>query len=673
MQDGLECNSHYLLFRGWKGLWIEGSLSEYQGILSKFGPVVSAGILSVENSFITKENINQLLSKRGFSEDIDLLSIDIDGNDYHVWKEISVVFPRVVCIEYNAKFPPDCEWIMPYFSAHIWQGNDRHGASLKALELLGREKGYQLVGTNVTGVNAFFVRQDLAADLFPMPATAENLYNAPNYQLKHLSGHPSEACLLDCGVEMREEPDCVTVNAPQIYLEQGADALYEALETASRQSTSLLVEGCFHNSIIQQVVQRFLERNKNLLERTATEMAGDAGNLLITLRCCGFSPTQTGYAALEDAYSRAYYLHDCGGYDVFRESQGKRVDQRLTDLCQLVHPQAGEQILDIGCGRGELSYALAKSGAEVTGVDYSGDAIALALETYTDRPVNLRYLRADIFQMPDLETYDKLVMADVVEHIEQPVLEQIFEKLRNSLSPKGLLVIHTAPNLDYYRIAYPRKRKSAAACGCYLPAEPRSYYEKKMHINEQTPASLEAALKKHFPFVRVWTGQVYELAEEKSPEQASEEIDIFAVACQDDEPLRRCEDLFTKPPVFEQCHVTFAAKDVRLPAGQTKTVADVSIVNHGEQVLTSRRKYPICLAYRICDLSGDVVFDLGKWTTLEEPILAGEEGTVAMPLFAPSSLERGRDYLVQVTLVADQCFWFDQTGENLGRFLLHLE
>lgn len=130
----------------------------------------------------------------GYSE-IDLLSIDIDGNDIYIWKEIKVINPRVVIIEYNAKLPPDLEWKQAYNSTHIWRGNDWHGASLKALEKLGREKGYRLVGTNIRGCNAFFVRQDLAKELFISPATSEMLYNPLRLGLQLVANHPAEYCL----------------------------------------------------------------------------------------------------------------------------------------------------------------------------------------------------------------------------------------------------------------------------------------------------------------------------------------------------------------------------------------------------------------------------------------------------------------------------------------------
>jgi len=191
VQDGLECNSHFLLHKGWEGLWLEGSSDFFKKIQNNFRKPIANKKLNILNAFIDKDNINDLISQGGMSGDIDLLSIDIDGNDYHVWKAISCINPRVVCIEYNAKFPSDFEWIMQYNASHIWDYTDKQGASLKSLEILGNELGYQLVGTNLNGSNAFFVRKDLTKDLFFQPANSENLYNFSKYNFKYRAGHPS--------------------------------------------------------------------------------------------------------------------------------------------------------------------------------------------------------------------------------------------------------------------------------------------------------------------------------------------------------------------------------------------------------------------------------------------------------------------------------------------------
>jgi hypothetical protein len=190
VQDGMESNGHFLLFKGWRGLWIDGSKKNLRKIKKSFSEPLSTKQLTAINAFITVENINDLIEGNGFCGEIDLLSIDIDGNDYWIWQAIKCVHPRVVLIEYNAKFPPPCEWIMEYNPTHIWDNSDNFGASLKSFELLGNKLGYRLVGTNIKGVNAFFVRTDLAKNLFPEPPTAENLFHA--WSRANYKGHPAK-------------------------------------------------------------------------------------------------------------------------------------------------------------------------------------------------------------------------------------------------------------------------------------------------------------------------------------------------------------------------------------------------------------------------------------------------------------------------------------------------
>ena len=200
VQDGLESNTHLLLHYGWSGLWIEGSKEYCDAIKVKFRPVISNGRLRVKNAFITKNNINDLINKVnmvGGGGAIDLLSIDIDGNDWYVWDAINCVTPRVVVIEYNAKFPPDLSWKQAYNAEHVWDGSDWHGASLKAMEELGKNKGYLLVGTDLRGCNAFFVRQDLVQDKFLPTHAAEDLYNPLRMDLVFEAKHPARYCLAD--------------------------------------------------------------------------------------------------------------------------------------------------------------------------------------------------------------------------------------------------------------------------------------------------------------------------------------------------------------------------------------------------------------------------------------------------------------------------------------------
>jgi len=188
--NGLENNTLALLFQGWTGLWIEGSQKYARLIRSNYPKTISSGKLALVNDFVTKDNINALISSEISNEEIDLLSVDIDGNDFHVLDAIDCVDPRVIVMEYNGKFAPPIEFCMKYDESHTWNGDDCYGVSLKFLEVELHKKGYSLVGCNLTGTNSFFVRNNLAADKFLMPYTAENHYEPPRFYLASItSGH----------------------------------------------------------------------------------------------------------------------------------------------------------------------------------------------------------------------------------------------------------------------------------------------------------------------------------------------------------------------------------------------------------------------------------------------------------------------------------------------------
>ena len=208
--DGLENNSLALLLDDWKGLWIEGSSNAVNDIKDNFKSVINSECLKVVEAFITKDNINGIISNNISDKEIDLLSIDIDGNDIHIFNEISVINPRVVIMEYNAKFPPPIMFTVEYNATHTWQGDDYVGASLKYIEKNLNNRGYKLVGCDLAGVNAFFVRDGLLADKFLSPYTAEKHYQpAKFYLVGAMIGHKGtyqsvEKCLAAC-IKIKDE------------------------------------------------------------------------------------------------------------------------------------------------------------------------------------------------------------------------------------------------------------------------------------------------------------------------------------------------------------------------------------------------------------------------------------------------------------------------------------
>lgn len=181
--SGLENNTLFLLIQEWRGVWIEGSERRVTAAKKHLGDAISEKRLQVMQQFVTAPKIDETLRKLAPAE-VDLLSIDLDGNDYYILEAIRCIRPRVVVAEYNAKFPPDVRWVMEYNEAHRWDSTDYFGSSLKALEELLSGRGYALVGCNLLGSNAFFVRADLASDPpFCSPFTAENHYEPARYFL----------------------------------------------------------------------------------------------------------------------------------------------------------------------------------------------------------------------------------------------------------------------------------------------------------------------------------------------------------------------------------------------------------------------------------------------------------------------------------------------------------
>lgn len=187
---GLENNTLALLLEGWTGLWIEADDGSVGRIREGLAGPLAAGRLRLLHSFITRENVDGLIASALPAGEIDFLSVDIDGNDFEVFCAIACVRPRVVSMEYNAKFRPPVSFCMAYDAGHAWRGDDCFGASLSFLEKGLAGRGYRLVGCDLTGTNAFFVREDLVGDKFLEPFTAQNHYEPPRDYLGQLAAGP---------------------------------------------------------------------------------------------------------------------------------------------------------------------------------------------------------------------------------------------------------------------------------------------------------------------------------------------------------------------------------------------------------------------------------------------------------------------------------------------------
>ncbi len=166
VEDYRESNTRLLLkMRNWSGLVIDGSQKNIDDIKNQ--GIYWRHELTARCAFIDRDNINHLIESAGLMGEIGLLSVDIDGNDYWVWQAIEVVSPVIVVCEYNAVLGDVYPITIPYQASfqrtNADPSNLYFGASIQALISLGQSKGYTFVGTTLTGVNAFFIRNDCAS------------------------------------------------------------------------------------------------------------------------------------------------------------------------------------------------------------------------------------------------------------------------------------------------------------------------------------------------------------------------------------------------------------------------------------------------------------------------------------------------------------------------------
>jgi hypothetical protein len=160
--NGLENNTHLLVLKNWRGVWVDGSAENIEFIRSQLP--ARSNRLHIDGSFVTIDNVAGIveagLAALGLSS-LDLLSMDLDGNDVYLLERLLREYsPRIIVAEYNGKIPFGVRLTVPYAANARRAGDDFFGASLS--ELIARLPGYRLVTCGLSGVNAFFVRKDLA-------------------------------------------------------------------------------------------------------------------------------------------------------------------------------------------------------------------------------------------------------------------------------------------------------------------------------------------------------------------------------------------------------------------------------------------------------------------------------------------------------------------------------
>jgi 2-polyprenyl-3-methyl-5-hydroxy-6-metoxy-1,4-benzoquinol methylase len=445
------------------------------------------------------------------------------------------------------------------------------------------------------------------------------------------------------------------------------------LRKALGQAKYILLAGGFSSRETFLHVSEMVYRYRDLIETCAT--IGSTGDILMApRRDVTTSGSVSSSLDLRETYTTSYYLHDCGGFDAYKREKGSSLsDGRLRAVAQLAELAPVGKALDLGCGRGELSVELARMGHEVLAIDYSAAAIRLArasAETaggaYASR---VRYYCGDVNEAPWEGRYSVAVTSDLIEHMTGGEVDRLYARVASSLEPAGLFVVHTFPNLWYYKYDYPRRVRQAARLGAYLPREPRSRYEELMHINEQSPQCLRDQLARHFPYVVLWFARhgceapFMNLERRFSSAEMRAAADLFAVAAHDPIDAATLRQKLSVPPL--QAPIEVGLQVLSVPAAVrpgSRFSIRVRLVNASSVVLKSAGPTPVHLSYHCyAEDRKTLVFD-----GLRTPLPVSRPGsTVEVDMQLASPARTGR-FLFRLTLVQEYVAWFDVAPQTLA-------
>jgi len=197
--DGVECNTANLVINhGWQGLMVDGDTQSIQRGKEFYVRCQDtfSSVPALVSAWITVDNVNTIIADHGFTGNIDLLSLDMDGVDYWIWQAMTAVTPRIVILEFNPAWGPSLSVSIPYNPEfHIDYSKRPYycGASLAAWVKLGRQKGYRLIGVQRLGFNAVFLRSDVGTELFPEISPEECFQDNQRLRAWHSGWIPSTA------------------------------------------------------------------------------------------------------------------------------------------------------------------------------------------------------------------------------------------------------------------------------------------------------------------------------------------------------------------------------------------------------------------------------------------------------------------------------------------------
>jgi SAM-dependent methyltransferase len=466
-------------------------------------------------------------------------------------------------------------------------------------------------------------------------------------------------------------------NYDLIHVDGQQDGLgtFHDLRRAVSQAKWVLLDGYFWTRENFLNANDFVLKYKDVIDY-ASIIPGYGGELLIKVResslnSAAFVSTSRARTSSEirQYYDPGYYLNSCGGFEAFRRSGGKQIqDIRHLVMLDLSRLTPARSALDLGCGRGEIAYQLALKGSQVTAVDYSDAAIELAkgcVECESDALRNrITFVCADASTTPFNQRYDLALAGDLIEHLSEEEVANLFANVAAHLEPGGVFIIHTYPNLWFYKYHHPRVRAAAATLGGFVPAEPRTRYELLMHINEQSPAGLRRQLRKAFAHVCVWVSRpeapVEGLQRKFSRSELSASPDIYALASHAPLDLEAARRLLSQPQLPDYVADTIALELTSPPQEASPGIMidlPVRVTNKSAFRISSMQPYPVHVSYHwYTSPAGELVIFEGLRTRLPRTIEPDETLDIVAAVQPP---ETPGDYRLAVTLVQEGCRWFE--------------
>lgn len=465
--------------------------------------------------------------------------------------------------------------------------------------------------------------------------------------------------------------------------QQDGDGTYHDLDMAIMQSKYILVDGYHWTRQNFLAVNEWLWNNRAAVE-FSINIPGYAGDLLIRSKFQSEAATgrKPDSAELVDAYTSDYYLRDCGGYEHWHDSRGAQLDARLQAVADAAMAiGVPRKVVDLGAGRGELSAYFAKNGADVTAIDYSSDAEKLIAETvgqHEDARRRVVVVRGSVTDATAYsDEYDLAVAADIVEHLAPHELDKMYEIVSGRLKISlGSLVIHTAPNKWNYQYQHPREQESAISAGFWLPRIRRTWYERLMHINEQSPRVLKKQLSRFFPYVQVWLsddqGMGGSLVRPYTIQDCRKARSIFAIASHRPLDIEALASNFCTNPFSDDESKAISFAFVNSPrAVRVSDIFEVEIrvANQSGRRIASLPPHPYHLSYHWRDMREGVVQWEGHRTLFAPALLPGVEGLYKVKVQAP--VQAGI-YRLEVAAVQEAVRWHEPIKLVGGDLMIHV-